>query len=80
MTHLLSANCYISASKLSLFFASNIVFCRFQVENMDSGGMTKYPLGLSTASSRRPLKYRVVVLVFLFTYIGSLYLWLTPKI
>jgi len=31
MTHLLSAKYYIFASKLSIFFASNIVFCCFQV-------------------------------------------------
>jgi len=37
MMHLLPANCYIYASKLSLFFASNIVFCRIQVRNMEIG-------------------------------------------
>jgi len=37
MTHLLSANCYISTAKLGLFLASNIVFCHFQVANMEMG-------------------------------------------
>jgi len=39
MTHLLSANCYISTSKLSLFFTSNIVFCHSQVTNMEIGAV-----------------------------------------
>jgi len=43
MMHLLSGNCYTSASKLHLFFASKIVFCRFQFANMDSLKCTKTP-------------------------------------
>jgi len=35
VTHLLSAKCYIYTSKLRLFFASNIIFCRSQVTNME---------------------------------------------
>ena len=35
VTHLLSAKFYIYASKLSQFFAFNVVFCRFQVANME---------------------------------------------
>jgi len=36
ITHLLLVNCYISASKLSLFCPSNIIFCHSQVTNMES--------------------------------------------
>ena len=35
MTHLLSAMYYIYTSKLSHFFASDIVFCRSQVADME---------------------------------------------
>jgi len=36
MTQLLSTKCYIYASKLSLLFASNIVFCHSQVTDMET--------------------------------------------
>ena len=51
MTHLLSVNCYISASKLSLFFASNMVFCHSQVTNMEIGGS---PIGFRSPPVPRP--------------------------
>ena len=40
ITHLLSANSYISAPKWCLFFASNVVFCRSQVAEKKSRTLT----------------------------------------